>query len=381
MPALSLNPHDNNYLSCRLINEQLEQNQRELTLSADVIEHHAFLTSVLTDGTGRVYLSGALSINSNAAAGMKIATLPEPLNPARDTYCVVPVLRSTTWLTNVIKIESSDNGVSFLTMTNNGTYSGTPTITFGAPGEGADVVAAMRLKTTGITIGTAQSGAGSYAPGDTVTLAGGSAPLGFSAGILNVTHTQVVSATVAAGGSGGTPGTQTVTGTTGTGTKFQASVTVSGGGAVTAVLSITVAGDYTVNPTVLTAEPVTGASLTGAELNVKMGVLTATRNTAGVYSVVPSNPVAQASTTGSGTGATFNVQWEVSGMLVLSSGKGYSTSTPVIFTGGGVIGGDPATATLNVDTGQGGEITLQNAPTLNDVIMLDNITFMVEPYF
>lgn len=80
---------------------------------------------------------------------------------------------------------------------------------------------------------------------------------------------QVQSAAVNAGGSGGTNGTQTVTGTTGTGTKFQASVTVSGG-AITAVNSITVAGSYSALPTSLSAEPVTGASLTGATLSLAM---------------------------------------------------------------------------------------------------------------
>ncbi len=83
--------------------------------------------------------------------------------------------------------------------------------------------------------------------------------------------------TVAAGGSGGTNGTQTVTGTTGTGTKFQASVTVAGG-AITAVLSVTVQGVYTALPSTLAAEPVTGASLSGAQLNLTgcMGVVSYT---------------------------------------------------------------------------------------------------------
>jgi hypothetical protein len=80
---------------------------------------------------------------------------------------------------------------------------------------------------------------------------------------------QVQSAAVNTGGSGGTTGTQTVTGTTGTGTKFQASVTISGG-AITAVNSVTVAGSYSALPTNLTAEPVTGAGLTGATLSLGM---------------------------------------------------------------------------------------------------------------
>jgi hypothetical protein len=82
----------------------------------------------------------------------------------------------------------------------------------------------------------------------------------------------VSGASVAAGGTGGTNGPATVTGTTGTGTKFQASVTIAGG-AITAVNSITVEGSYTVAPTTPAVEPVTGASLTGAELNVTVETL------------------------------------------------------------------------------------------------------------
>lgn len=87
----------------------------------------------------------------------------------------------------------------------------------------------------------------------------------------------VANPTIAAAGTGGTTGTQTVTGTTGTGTKFQASVTVSGGG-ITAVLSVTVQGAYTAMPSTLSAEPVTGASLSGAQLNLSacMGVVSYT---------------------------------------------------------------------------------------------------------
>ncbi|HLX18472.1 MAG TPA: hypothetical protein VKS24_25065 [Bradyrhizobium sp.] len=188
-------------------------------------------------------------------------------------------------------------------------------------------------------------GIGNYAPGDTIHLAGGTQS---TPAFVTVQTTKVVSATVAAGGTGGTNGTQTVTGTTGTGTKFQASVTVAGG-AITAVLGILVGGDYTVNPTTPATEPVTGASLTGAQLDIVIGVRSITLtnggvftanassgtftqasssgtgtgatfvggifgpnvlaiSTAGIYSVLPSNPVSQASTTGaSGFGATFTM--------------------------------------------------------------------------
>lgn len=146
-----------------------------------------------------------------------------------------------------------------------------------------------------------------YVPAQTITLAGGTHT---TAAITTIDLTQVVSATVAAGGSGGTDGTKTVTGTTGTtigtGGYFTASVTVSGG-AITAVLSINTpagAGLYSTNPTSLTVEPVTGDSLTGAQLNIVMGVAQAHPTTAGVYSVSAAT-LTQASSSGSGAGATF----------------------------------------------------------------------------
>jgi hypothetical protein len=79
----------------------------------------------------------------------------------------------------------------------------------------------------------------------------------------------VQTASVNAVGSGGTTGTQTVTGTTGTGTPFQAQVVVAGG-VIASVLAITVAGSYSVVPTSLSAEPVTGGGLTGAKLSLGM---------------------------------------------------------------------------------------------------------------
>jgi hypothetical protein len=79
----------------------------------------------------------------------------------------------------------------------------------------------------------------------------------------------VLSATVNAAGSGGTNGVAIVTGTTGTGTKFQARGVIASG-ALTGPLTILNAGAYTVDPTSLTAEPVTGSSLTGATVGLTM---------------------------------------------------------------------------------------------------------------
>lgn len=380
MTALPLNPYDNNYLSCRLINQQLMQNKLDLTLAANIAPSPLYPVKVLTEGQGWAILEGMLIISGSPSSLMKLATLPLKLKPVKDVFMLVPVLRAGTFITNVIKIESSNDGISGITVTHAGTYSGVPTVSIGAPGEGAIVQTLMTVKTTGITVATAQAGAGSYAPADIITLPYDDTKPYLVPATLTVTNTKVQSATVAAGGSGGTNGTQTVTGTTGTGTHFQASVTIAGG-AITAVLSITVAGDYTVNPSNLLAEPVTGASLTGATLNLHMGVLTATRTSGGIYEAVPSNPITPAGSSGAGTGATFNVQWEVIGILVTESGEGYTTSSPVTFTGGGVIGSDPATATLLISADDAGQIILQNAPDAGDQISLDNITFLVEPYF
>ena len=77
----------------------------------------------------------------------------------------------------------------------------------------------------------------------------------------------VLTATVNTGGSGGTNGPATITGTTGTGTKFTAKGNITGG-ALAGALIITNPGSYTVDPTSLTAEPVTGGSLTGATVGL-----------------------------------------------------------------------------------------------------------------
>lgn len=84
-----------------------------------------------------------------------------------------------------------------------------------------------------------------------------------------VDHYSVSGAAIANAGSGGTTGAAVVTGTTGTGTKFQADVTIAGG-QITAINDIKVQGDYTALPTNPATEPVTGGGLVGATLNLTM---------------------------------------------------------------------------------------------------------------
>lgn len=202
-------------------------------------------------------------------------------------------------------------------------------------------VATTRLITAAINAaGTA------YVPADTITLAGGTFA---TAAIATVATTKAVSATVNAGGTGGTTGTQTVTGTTGTGTKFQASVTVAGG-AITAVLSITVAGSYTVNPTDITQEPVTGASLSGAKLSVIMGAATVTVSTPGSYTV-NATAFTQSATSGSGTGATLNTAVYGVNTVTVSDSGDYSVNPTNPVSQGSTSGtGTGATFTLTFGT-------------------------------
>ena len=196
--------------------------------------------------------------------------------------------------------------------------------------------------TTGGISATPNNGAvtTSYAPGDNIVLAGGTYT---KPAILNVDTTLLLSvsvndpgtgydvadtidlsggtqittpeATVATtkvvgiptifnGGAGGTPGAVVLTGTTGTGTPFQALGTISGGGVLISVESLSVAGSYTVNPG--TPEPVTGGALAGAELSIALGVDTVTLTDAGEFTMnSPSGAFGQAATSGAGTGATF----------------------------------------------------------------------------
>ena len=193
------------------------------------------------------------------------------------------------------------------------------------------------------TLNTIGSG---YAPADTITLAGGTG----TEPVVTVATTQVVSATVAAGGTGGTNGAAVVTGTTGTGTMFQANVTIAGN-AITAVNSIVVAGSYTVNPTTIANEPVTGAGLTGAALSVQMGVLTFMITSAGALTALPaSNLFSQGSTSGSGTGA------KIQGALI--GVGGVSISDPGQYS---AAPSNPVTQGATSGTGYGVKFTMAYA--------------------
>ena len=187
-----------------------------------------------------------------------------------------------------------------------------------------------------LPVATAQSGGGNYAPGDTVTMAGGTST---TAAVGAVRLTKVVSATVVTGGAysipnGTTTGNCTVSGTTGSGgTPFTLSVALVSG-AINSINSIVFPGQYSTNPTTLTNEPVvTGlvsgggagsCSGSGGAVSIVMGIEAIGVTTAGVYSVIPAT-FTQSTTSGSGTGATFT------GSSIIAGGFVYGTDDTSAF--------------------------------------------------
>jgi hypothetical protein len=144
----------------------------------------------------------------------------------------------------------------------------------------------------------------SYAPGNTINLAGGTQT---TTAVLTVGTTRVTGASIVNGGSSTLPpANYEVVGTTGTGTKFQAFVQITGG-RIFQIFSINFGGSYTVNPSNLASEPVALAGLTGAVLAIEMGVGSFTITNAGVFTANPTGgTLTQASSSGAGLGATFN---------------------------------------------------------------------------
>jgi hypothetical protein len=174
-------------------------------------------------------------------------------------------------------------------------------------------------------VSTTANGNG-YAPGDSYTpsIPGATANSilsgAYNNAVLYVATTQVVSATVAAGGSACTGTTATLTGTTGTGGSgafFTATAPVSGG-AIQSPVTITSGGSYRTNPTSISAEPVTGSSCSGAQLTLVMGVQFANVQNPGSYSAIAgaSASVTQSATSGAGAGATFTLTFAPYGLLI-----------------------------------------------------------------
>jgi hypothetical protein len=163
--------------------------------------------------------------------------------------------------------------------------------------------------------------AGSYVPGETVTITGGTSTV---QAVGKVQDTKVRTAAINAAGTLGTDGACVLQGTTGVGTYFVINATIAGG-AISALGSFTGvpgAGHYLTNPTSLAAEPITNATgyncaPTGATLTLTMGAEVVSVQTAGSYSVVPANSAATGAGSISGaTGLTLDISWNASGSFV-----------------------------------------------------------------
>ena len=171
---------------------------------------------------------------------------------------------------------------------------------------------------------------------------------------------QVLSAAVAAGGTGGTPGAVTLTGTTGTGTKVQATGTINGSGVLTGALTVTVVGAYTVAPTNVAAEPVTGGGLTGATVSL---VMVPTVTVAGSYTVNPTNSAVEPVTGGSLVGATVSLGIGLNTVSVLV--PDVSAAAPGTIT---VSGGSGSGAVLTPTWAAANTLSLNTSGGLTEVV-------------
>jgi hypothetical protein len=230
---------------------------------------------------------------------------------------------------------ATGNTISSVSVATAGSYATLPTLGTTGPGSGA--VLNARMKVVSATVAAAGTG---YAPADTITLTGGSHTIN---GIVNVVTTKLVSVAVNAGGSNYEVG-DTITLAGGTfGTAVVLTVATVSAGAVTGV-TITNAGSYTANTASFTQGATSGVG-SGATFNTAVwGVNTVTVNTAGSYTALPSSPVSQGATSGSGTGATLTVLWGLLSVIVSNPGSGFTTASGFSVSGGGGTGG--ATGTL-----------------------------------
>lgn len=161
----------------------------------------------------------------------------------------------------------------------------------------------------------------------TVSITGGG-----GAGATGTVNTKVITATVVDGGTGGTPGAVTITGTTGTGTKFQATGTINGSGILTGALVVSVAGDYSVPVTSISAEPVTGGSLSNCTVSLSLGIssFAITANGTG-YTSYPTFGLVDA--TGVNGVITANMLVE-SPLVIVNAGKDVNANPTLAFSSG-----------------------------------------------
>lgn len=299
------------------------------------------VTDSLAEGVGAVVvaqmqLNGAQTVTGPGAGFNGADTVQlQPQSPA-DTTAVYTV--ATTKLVTSPPVNAP--GTS---------YAPTNTITLaGGTSSVAGIltIATTQISTTaGITVATAGT---NYVVGDKITVTGGAV---FQ--VATLTGSGVATITLVSGGSYAANNTgagglvQTSTTGIGTGATFTAALANFG------VLTTTVStpGNYTVDGTALTQSATsgtgTGATFTGTVANY--GILTVTILTPGVLNIVGTSPVPQGTSSGPGTGATFTPTYNVVGLSLVNPGNGYTAAT-LAFSGGGGAAPTGSTATVTADT-------------------------------
>ena len=210
-------------------------------------------------------------------------------------------------------------------------FTAIPTAVVGGVGVSGSITVSMGIDSAAITAAGA-----TYAPGDSITLTGGTESTNAK---LSVNTTTLVTApAVVSGGSGYAVGdfvtllngvTVKVATLTGSAIATIATIGTAGcsGGSFTA--NITSAGGLT---QVSSTGAGTGATFTSSSATYGVGSISI--NNPGVYTGLPTNPISQGSTSGSGSGATFTALWKIIALAVNAAGTAYLPGTPITFTGG-----------------------------------------------
>lgn len=225
----------------------------------------------------------------------------------------------------------------------------TVTVTpYGAGGINAAGRATVGLYSTVIVTDGTGSTSASYAPGEVLTVVGGT-NTAIATVTVNTVHARI--AAVNNNANGFTVGdTFTFTSNDYLIPTVLRVATTTGNGQI-ATVSVSTGGSYS-NP-VLPTNPVTpsstvtaNAGVTGATFNIGWGLNTTSPAAAGVFSAIPSNPI---SLVGSalGTGATVNGRWAVNGVVMSNNGTGYDGAPLVSFVGGSPTGYAQAYSTVS----------------------------------
>lgn len=171
--------------------------------------------------------------------------------------------------------------------------------------------AAVTVKNTSLATVAVNGHGNLYFPNDFITITGGGSAI--INPVLQVTRTRVVgfNPVPLALGSGGTPGAAVLTGTTGVGTKWQANVTINSFGQLQSINSIASPGSYSGNPSTsaggINSDSMSGGGFTNNPIiGIATGVDAIFVINRGQFFANGSGSFTQLSSTGSGSGATFS---------------------------------------------------------------------------